>query len=165
MHEHIESEGYMAKIINGEYVDSKSLISDAKVRLNSAKSLLAYHNAEALQTACNSLESLIDSLETNLANSKASNLVPEITIFSQEYEQQEIKMYLYVYGECTFAQIYNHLKTHFEYRGTMPPYITRSGVYSLLKQMLKNGYLRTRRVHFKVLYSLTQDARDKIMVN
>ena len=165
MHEHIESEGYMAKIINGEYVDSKSLISDAKVRLNSAKSLLAYHDAGALQTACNNLESLINSLETNLANSKVSDLDPEITIFSQEYEQQEIKMYLYIYGECTFAQIYNHLKTHFEYRGTMPPYITRSEVYSLLKQMLKSGYLRTRRVHFKILYSLTQDARDRIMVD
>ena len=165
MHEHIESEGYMAKIINGEYVDSKSLISDAKVRLNSAKSLLAYHDAGALQTACNNLESLINSLETNLANSKVSDLDPEITIFSQEYEQQEIKTYLYVYGECTFAQIYNHLKTHFAYRGTMPPYITRSEVYSLLKQMLKNGYLRTHRVHFKVLYSLTQDARDRIMVD
>ena len=155
MHEHIESEGYMAKIINGEYVNSKSFISDAKVRLNSAKNLLAYHDAETLQTVCNNLESLIDSLETNLVNSKVSDLDPEITIFSQEYEQQEIKMYLYVYGECTFAQIYNHLKTHFEYRGTMPPYIARSAVHSLLKQMMKSSYLRTRRVHFKVLYSLT----------
>ena len=165
MHEHIESEGYMAKIINGEYVDSKSLISDAKVRLNSAKSLLAIHDVENLQTVCNNLESLIDSLETNLANSKVSGLDPEIITFSQEYEQQEIKMYLYIYGECTFTQIYNHLKTHFEYRGTMPPYVTRREVYSLLKQMLKSGYLRIRRVHFKVLYSLTQDARDRIMVD
>ena len=40
MQEHIESEGYMAKIIDGEHVDSKSFISDAKVRLNSAKTCL-----------------------------------------------------------------------------------------------------------------------------
>ena len=167
MHKHIESEDSMAKILDRTYstMGSKDLYANAWSQLNSIRALLARHDAEATQVAYDNLETVIRSLESDLTESNQSELNPEIIAFSSEYEQKEIQMYLYVYGEGTATQIYNHLKTHFEYRGTMPPYITRSEVHSLLKRMLKSGYLRTRRVHFKVLYSLTQYARDRIMVD
>lgn len=163
MWKHIESEGYMATIIDGKCINSKDFIADAWGQLKSARNLLALHDAEAMQVACDKLESLIDSFETNLANSKISALDPEITAFSSEYEQKEIQMYLYVYGECTATQIYNHLRTHYEYRGTMPPYITRSEVHKTLKQMITSGLLRSRRLNFKVFYSLT--AFSKLMLD
>ena len=70
-------------------------------------------------------------------------------------EINQIQWYLYVYNQCTFTEIYRHLKWYYTRLGSLTHSVTKRTVRQTLTEMISRNLLQTSRSLFKTYFSLT----------
>ena len=77
-------------------------------------------------------------------------------------EINQIQLYLYIYHQCTFTEIYRHLKGHYMRLGNLTHSVTKRTVKYTLAEMINRNLLQISRSIFKTYFSLTDASLNEL---
>ena len=77
-------------------------------------------------------------------------------------EINQIQLYLYIYHQCTFTEIYRHLKGYYKRLGGLTHSITKRTVKYALAEMINRNLLQISRSIFKTYFSLTDASLNEL---
>ena len=77
-------------------------------------------------------------------------------------EISQIQLYLYIYHQCTFTEIYRHLKGHYMRLGNLTHSVTKRTVKYTLAEMINRNLLQISRSIFKTYFSLTDASLNEL---
>ena len=77
-------------------------------------------------------------------------------------EISQIQLYLYIYHQCTFTEIYRHLKRHYMWLGNLTHSVTKRTVKYTLAEMINRNLLQISRSIFKTYFSLTDASLNEL---
>ena len=77
-------------------------------------------------------------------------------------EINQIQLYLYIYHQCTFTEIYRHLKGHYMRLGNLTHSVTKRTVKYTLTEMINRNLLQISRSIFKTYFSLTDASLNEL---
>ena len=77
-------------------------------------------------------------------------------------EISQIQLYLYIYHQCTFTEIYRHLKRHYMRLGNLTHSVTKRTVKYTLAEMINRNLLQISRSIFKTYFSLTDASLNEL---
>ena len=77
-------------------------------------------------------------------------------------EISQIQLYLYIYHQCTFTEIYRHLKGHYMRLGSLTHSVTKRTVKYTLAEMINRNLLQISRSIFKTYFSLTDASLNEL---
>lgn len=77
-------------------------------------------------------------------------------------EINQIQLYLYIYHQCTFTEIYRHLKGYYVRLGSLAHSVTKRTVKYTLAEMINRNLLQISRSIFKTYFSLTNASLNEL---
>ena len=77
-------------------------------------------------------------------------------------EINQIQLYLYIYHQCTFTEIYRHLKRHYMRLESLTHSVTKRTVKYTLAEMINRNLLQISRSIFKTYFSLTDASLNEL---
>ena len=77
-------------------------------------------------------------------------------------EINQIQLYLYIYHQCTFTEIYRHLKRYYLRLGNLTHSVTKRTVKYTLVEMINRNLLQISRSIFKTYFSLTDASLNEL---
>lgn len=77
-------------------------------------------------------------------------------------EINQIQLYLYIYHQCTFTEIYRHLKGYYMQLGSLTHSVTKRTVKYTLAEMINRNLLQISRSIFKTYFSLTDASLNEL---
>lgn len=121
---------------------------------------------DMLNTLCDSIShtaTVIGGLLDNRSNThEAANSKQSYNEAYLADEINQIQWYLYVYNQCTFTEIYRHLKWYYMRLGSLTHSVTKCTVRQTLTEMINRNLLQTSRSLFKTYFSLTDASLNEL---
>ena len=121
---------------------------------------------DMLTTFCDSINqaaTVIGGLLDNRSNThEAANSEQSYAEAYLADEINQIQLYLYIYHQCTFTEIYRHLKGYYKRLGGLTHSITKRTVKYTLAEMINRNLLQISRSIFKTYFSLTDASLNEL---
>ena len=119
-----------------------------------------------LNTLCDSIShaaTVIGGLLDNRSNThEAANPEQPLNEAHLTDEINQIQWYIYIYNQCTFTEIYRHLKWYYMRLGSLTHSITKRTVRQTLTEMISRNLLQTSRSLFKTYFFLTDASLNEL---
>lgn len=134
--------------------------------LESITQILQDRRVDMLNTLCDSIShtaTVIGGFLDNRSNEcGAANPEQPLNEAYLADEMNQIQWYLYVYNQCTFTEIYRHLKWYYMRLGSLTHSVTKRTVRQTLTEMISRNLLQTSRSLFKTYFSLTDASLNEL---
>ena len=158
----------MAEMLGGGFPSqiNDTTLDNFREELKSIAQILQDRWVDMLPTFCDSISraaTVIGDLLDNRSNThEAANSEQSHDEAYLADEINQIQLYLYIYYQCTFTEIYRHLKGHYMRLGNLTHSVTKRTVKNTLAEMINRNLLQISRSIFKTYFSLTNDSLNEL---
>ena len=158
----------MAEMLGGGFPSqiNGTTFDNFRKELESIAQILQDRWVDMLPTFCDSIShaaTVIGGLLDNRSNThEAANSEQPLNEAYLADEINQIQWYLYVYNQCTFTEIYRHLKWYYMRLGSLTHSVTKRTVRQTLTEMISRNLLQTSRSLFKTYFSLTDASLNEL---
>ena len=158
----------MAEMLGGGFLSqiNDTTLDNFREELKSIAQILQDRWVDMLPTFRDSIShaaTVIGGLLDNRSNThEAANSEQSYDEACLADEISQIQLYLYIYHQCTFTEIYRHLKGHYMRLGNLTHSVTKCTVKNTLAEMINRNLLQISRSIFKTYFSLTDDSLNEL---
>ena len=159
----------MAEMLGGGFPSqiNDTTLGNFREELKSIAQILQDRRVDdMLPTFCDSIShaaTVIGGLFDNRSNThEAANSEHSYNEACLADEINQIQLYLYIYHQCTFTEIYRHLKGYYMRLGNLTHSVTKRTVKNTLAEMINRNLLQISRSIFKTYFSLTDASLNEL---
>lgn len=158
----------MAEMLGGGFPSqiNDTTLDNFREELKSIAQILQDRWVDMLPTFRDSIShaaTVIGGLLDNRSNThEAANSEQSLNEAYLTDEINQIQWYLYLYNQCTFTEIYRHLKWYYMRLGSLTHSVTKRTVKYTLTEMINRNLLQISRSIFKTYFSLTDASLNEL---